>query len=1008
MTNIDEIKDYLKSNSISNTLDKYHKVDELYIILNIIIEEHKFHSIVEVLRKFPRTNEFDEIKQKVLNEYCNYLDSYKIMNLISIISDDELKLDLLYKYFDKFEENYEITYVINSLNDDKIKINTFKEYIQYYDSEDFSDYLRKIKNDNLRTSEFLLYKEQFPDFRLDWIAHSYSTDEKQINVFNKYYDDSKKEQIPDFISWLDEDQSKIMCLDYYRDLIPPKKMWSITFFLKEEETKIHLLKRYSQKMTSYDLKKLLLQISDEKLKLELLDEVHDLMESNDIMDIIIKIDSEQVKENIFKKYVEIFTNQDLYTMYLYVDDSKKEDFLERNINYYNSYLLYRIYSHIIHWSENDNVKKADNLLNKYIDLFNTLSLSWLIDFTLEYTEEKNIKVMTQNLVNKTNNKATIKMIYNAVALVDCEYFKNELYIDDEIFSQEEKNFCNKLSDSNPYLFNYFIFGLLDIPDLKNNLPFLEKISKFPNIAQKVVDLHKTKPNNISLLLAMLELIYQYDINYDSITNLLIEAFSDSKNQFLNNIDNKQLSKKDLLILTLKSINASKKDKDIIDVEISNKSDLINYEINLKNKLDKELETSKTIQEVKNVLLNKIFGISLSESDKVLNMYGISLDKFNDTKCIKYVKLINKIIEENEKENLINIYYNYPSLNIEEKILMDQEIKKIYNQRISDSLYKINDNTPNGHLKYGNNLIPFYIPSNEFYLLVNSLSAFKHKDKILDYNKFWNYNEGIQNHGICCSLISNQNVGQTAPIEDILVGFDSFSNKAIQLANSYDLCSTTDNLDMEAISSIRFMTPEDYVDNTRTSYNELVLERRELRSNKNTDHMNIQPSYVIIYDTFNEDKIANSLKAAHELNIPIIFLKTNEIALNENKVIEQYKNYIMDTFDMNAFNKLVVRLENNIYGFSLSNPNMIKLHFDKDDFNQFCENLFSKIYTSLQNNEINHLYATQLFNQITSILEKEIEKCKGSQVSDSLDKEYCIERAKYYINLTEEIKNHKTL
>ena len=61
--------------------------------------------------------------------------------------------------------------------------------------------------------------------------------------------------------------------------------------------------------------------------------------------------------------------------------------------------------------------------------------------------------------------------------------------------------------------------------------------------------------------------------------------------------------------------------------------------------------------------------------------------------------------------------------------MDQEIKKIYNQRISDSLYKINDNTPNGHLKYGNNLIPFYIPSNEFYLLVNSLSAYKHKDKI---------------------------------------------------------------------------------------------------------------------------------------------------------------------------------------------------------------------------------------------------------------------------------------
>ena len=1008
MANIDEIKDYLKSNNIFKTLDKYYEVDDLYIILNTFIEEHKFHSIVEVLRKFPQTNEFDEIKKKVFNDYSNYLDSYKIMDLISIISNDELKLDLFYKYFDKFEENYEITHVINSLNDDKIKINTFKEYIKCYDSETFSDYLRKIKNDTLRTREFLLYKEQFPDFRLDWLAHSYSTDEEKISVFNKYYDDSKKGQIPHFISWLNKDQSKIMCLDYYSDLISPEKMWNITSFLKEEETKIHLLKKYSQKMTSGDLKKLILQVSDEKLKLELLDEVHDLMKSDDIMDIIIKIDSNQVKENIFKKYIENFNNRDLYTMYLYLDDRKKEEFLEKYISYYNSYLLYRIYSYTILWSESDKVKEADNLLNKYIDLFNTLSLSWLINLTIKYTEKNNIKALTQNLVNKTNNKATIKMIYNAVALVDCEYFKNELYIDDEIFSQEERNFCNKLSDNNPYFFNYFIFDLLDIPDLKNNLPFLEKISKFPNIAQKVVDLYKIKPNNISLLLTMLELIYQYDINYDSITNLLIEAFSNSKNQFLNNIDNSQLSKKDVLILTLKSINASKKDKDVIDVEIRNKNDLINYEINLKNELDKKLETSKTIEEVKNVLLNKIFGISLSESDKVLNMYGISLDKFNDTKCIKYVKLIKKIIEENEKKNLINIYYDYPSLNIEEKILMDQEIKKIYNQRLSDSLYKINDNTPNGHLKYGNNLIPFYIPSNEFYLLVNSLSAYKHKDKILDYNKFWNYNEGIQNHGICCSLISNQNVGQTAPIEDILVGFDSFSNKSIQLANSNDLCSTTDNFDMEALSSIRFMTPEDYIDNTRTSHNELVLERHELRSNKNTNYMNIQPSYVIIYDTFNEDKIANSLKAAHELNIPIIFLKTSEIALNENKVIEQYKNYIMDTFDMNAFNKLVVRLENNIYGFSLSNPNMIKLHFDKDDFNQFSENLFSKIYTSLQNNEINQLYATQLFNQITSILEKEIEKCKGSQVSDSLDKEYCIERAKYYINLTEEIKNHKTL
>ncbi len=192
MANIDEIKEYLKSNGVYDALVKYHKVDELYVILNIFIEEHKFYIIDEVLRKIPRTNKVDEISKNILNEYSKYLDSYQIKNLISIIFSDELKLDLFYKYLDKFEKNYEIACVINSLNDDKIKINIFSEYIQCYDSEEFSDYLRKIKNDNLRTNEFLLYKEQFPDFRLDWIADSYSTDEEKINVFNKYYNDSKK------------------------------------------------------------------------------------------------------------------------------------------------------------------------------------------------------------------------------------------------------------------------------------------------------------------------------------------------------------------------------------------------------------------------------------------------------------------------------------------------------------------------------------------------------------------------------------------------------------------------------------------------------------------------------------------------------------------------------------------------------------------------------------------------------------------------------------------------
>ena len=549
---------------------------------------------------------------------------------------------------------------------------------------------------------------------------------------------------------------------------------------------------------------------------------------------------------------------------------------------------------------------------------------------------------------------------------------------------------------------------MDIPSLKNNLPFLEKISKYPNIAQKIVDLYKIKPNNINLLLSLLEVIYQYDINYDSITNSLIPAFLDPSNIFLNNLNNEQLGKDELLILIFKLTNISKRVNDLIDVETFDKNDVVNYEINLKHKLEKELEESKTIEDIKNVLLNRIFGISLFQSKTLLDMYLIFLEKFKEIKYIKYLKLVKKIIEEEDKCNLISIYNNVPSLTIEEKILKDQEVKKIYNQRISDFLYKTSDKKPNGHFKYGNKVIPFYIPNNEFYMLVNSLSAYKFKGEIADYNKFWNCNENIQNHGICCSLISNQNVGQTAPIEDVIVGFDSFSNKAIQYANSCDMVSKTDDLKFEIFGSIRFMTPEDYIDNTVSNHNELVLERIELRPNKNTNYINMQPSYVIIYDTFSDEKIAKSLKAASELNVPIVLLKTKEIALKENNVIEQYKNYVLDTFDINVFNKLIVRLENNICGFSNCNRDLIKKYFDKNDFSKFIENLFSKIYISLQEEKISKLYAIKLFNQITDILQKENEKYKISEFSDLLDKEYYIERTKYYTNLIEQKNNCKIM
>lgn len=144
----------------------------------------------------------------------------------------------------------------------------------------------------------------------------------------------------------------------------------------------------------------------DEIKEDILNKYFKYINSYEIMDIIIKIDSGQLKENVFKKYIGIFNDEELYTMYLHIDDSKKEIFLEKYIKYYNSYVFCRICLKLFR-SKNDNIKKVNIFLDKYIDLFNTVSLSQLITYCTKIRKDS-IDILIQKLLNKTNNKETIK------------------------------------------------------------------------------------------------------------------------------------------------------------------------------------------------------------------------------------------------------------------------------------------------------------------------------------------------------------------------------------------------------------------------------------------------------------------------------------------------------------------------------------------------------------------------------------------------------------------------
>lgn len=1003
MTKKEEIKEYLMFHNIYDALEKYDNIEELNIILEIVIEKRYFYDVSTVLLKFPKNNKSDLFKENVLSNYVSHLNSYEIREIICSIFNDQTKLKLLYEYFDFLSKNNEIVHIIDSLNDDTLKVNQFRKNIKYYDSESFSDYLKRIKDSSLRTKEFLLYKEQFPDFRLDWIALSYSTDESKYYIFNKFYDETKKEQISYFITNLKSDKFKLKCIDRYVDSVNTSGWYRIVTSFKTSNNIAYIIKKYANKIKSYDLQELILKIPDELLRLELLDNIYQLMKSEDIVKIIRKIKNNELKSATFKKYINIFNQEDWYHLYLdfnYEDEEKYKKFIIQYIDYFDNEFLFYICSHHISWSEYNMVNWV---LNNYIHLFNPIDLSKIISMIIEKKDSINIEILSQKLLSNVTDKRVEKIICNAISLYDYQYFENKLYNNKQIFSVEERKICDELSINNPCLFKFFVFELLDIPNLTNNFTFFKTLAKYPEVAQKVVDIHKNNPQNTQLLLSLIEIIFQFDINYDYFINSLIKAFLTPQNKLLSNLDVNKLDRDSLIKLIYKLINVPYADSNFIDVDIRCEEDLKAYDIVLTNKIDKAFLSADNLNDAKNALLNKIFGISITKAQQFISMYGFSIEKISEEDSIKYIKIIKNILEAGNVYVLKRIYNTYSGMSIEEKILLEPKIKKTYNQIISDCLYDISSKEP---ISYLNKRIPVYVPDDEFYLLVNSLSAYRNKEVVDDYNKFWNNNVNIQNHGICCSLISNQNVLQTAPVNDVIVGFSSFSDNAIQLANSNDIGTKNDKFNMTSFP-VRFMLPQDFIDNTIGGYNEFVLERRELRNGKNYKYDNIQPSYVIVYDTFDDNQVARSFKAACELNVPVLFLDTQKIYFNEYQTLEEYKQSLMNNMDINVFEKLIIRFENNLRSLlSNSNGNTLLKYFSKEKMTEFIEEFFLKVYILVQEKRIDKKHGVHLFEEIIIILQKEQEKYRG--IDKPFDKDNLIQKALYYIDLIKLIEDNKTM
>ena len=995
-----ELKEMLRQENISDVLRKHHEIDELYSFLDIMHERDYYYDAENVLRSFPSTKEYDSVKINFLLENNSKVSPFVVSEIIRLIVDDNTKLMLLERFEPTFEKNYYIINVIHSLANDKLKKEKFREYINLYDDEDFSDYLRRIKDDELRMEEFVLYKDRFPNYNLDWFASAFKTDEKKKEVFDKYYDDTKQKYVINFSDCFDNDDNIISFISQYSNKIDFKKISYLSF--NTPDGIIKFIAKFSEKITPSFLSDLINRIGDKDKVIELLDTYCDKISSKSLFDIIYKIGGKKNLLELYERYIDYLNGDAFRCLLIYIDEDKTTSIFDKYVYRYLDSLP-------TIWNSCRkgviNGLSCDHILDNHIDSFDMLGFAYILDCHVNYSY-KSINIVYE-LLARTNNFNTIKKIYNAVAFVDPKFFLEHFYNDNRLFTDKERDLLNELSGGNPYFFSTFNFSLLEVPVLKNNKYFLPKLAKYPETAERIVNLYHKKPKVINLLLLLIKKVYSYDIYYDFITDKLIDAFFDAKNSFLEEIEIGKLNEEDKISLIYKIINSKPKkasDEEIIcDLEIKNNDDIRKYKDNLNNKIDKLYNTFETIDDKKKYLLYKLYGFSLDKANQMVNTYGFSMDKFNDESPLRHIRIIKAILDENDFEK-IDSYFNYPELSLEDRLLLEYQIKKEYNRNIKQDLYKIEEHKPLYTRKYEGVDIPIYHANGEFKLLINSLAAYRLKGNIENYDEFWNQNTNVKNHGICCSLISNRNIFQTAPVNDVIIGFSDFSDSTIQLGDCSDIYSLNDDYSLHSIHGSVFMTADDYIDNTRFNHNELVLERKELR--KNRSNINLKPSYVVVYDTFDDVQTKKSLKAAKELKVPIVYINTRNILIDECNILGNYYKKLCQEFDINTFNLFFNRYMNNYYGTKNNKRGMTDFYFPPSLFLTEFTTILNNIYNEFEGGIINKDDALNLYNGIYSILNKEIYKTRHCIEKEILDIKPFVETINEYFTKVNEKTNSK--
>jgi len=603
----------------------------------------------------------------------------------------------------------------------------------------------------------------------------------------------------------------------------------------------------------------------------------------------------------------------------------------------------------------------------------------------------------------------------------------------ETLNINRKEILRNIIENNPLFLNDICVDFFSNDIITNfDFDFIEKVSKYKDIAWEFTSMNDTNKTCFSNMFNCIKNSeYSDNIDIDLFTNRLVKVINKTftNDSYLKpgnvfsklmynekNIDFQNLNNEQWKVLTEIALRENslyyvdiqyhgRKEIDLslnIIPEINSVDDINNYRANRIKMCDEtfiEAISSKDLDKAKNAYFNKYFNINIEEAREIVRLYGFSIDQFNNEMNVNYINAIKSVLGVTKLETLQQSYNDkLEPISFDETLFIDQSLRQMFGKNMSDSMFKVVDEQgkqlvePMSYATYqyekdGKILtkqIPIYSTGLDFKMLVHSTAAYGEMQLINDnYFDSWNKSDRKKNHGICCSLISNDNLGMAA-INDVLFGFDSFDPKALRKSAPYDIYTQNDGYDIEENRPVRYMSVQDIINNTRHTHNESTLEREELRKNKVTvECPNIQPSYVIICSDMKEEIKQKALKCATEMNLPIVYLDKTKIVENEVNKIDKL---IAECNNSNDINKVISNIrqiilshENNRSGLKASNPEWVEQYFPTSKVDTVIQSMITKLQQklSVDNNYVEYYNAC---SQLMNIFDEEVAKFDATMES----------------------------